>query len=813
MTMVLSTLFSHWLRHPGQLVLMVLGLSLSTTLWSAIQAVNSEARSSYAEAAKTLSQQAIGRLEDGDKPLTISDYAKLRRAGIDASPIIESRLEFGSGSAATSVNVIGIDPFSYPRVDRLSSALETQPGISGATPTLLDMLADPPQVFISPSTDRSQLNALTDWYFNEVSFVPQGTVIVDISVAERIIGSGNTISHILLQDPNDWASAQELVLHGRLVEPSDNATGDIQQLTRSFHLNLTAFGLLSFAVGLFIVQGMITLSVEQRRKTIAILRYLGVTTRQLSLALLVEVLSVALLSGILGIVLGYLLASLLISDVSATLAGLYGAEIAGSLQLRLSWVTSGLAMALLGASLASVQALLRLKKTATQLTKLAHTTSRSSPKSLILLSISGIFLIITGYAVLWTFDGLLAGFVFLAGLMLGAALLLPSLCYVLTHFAGKQSKRPLAQFFWADLRTQLPGLSMALMALMLAVATNIGVGTMVSSFRQTFVGWLDQRLSAQVYVHTQTAQNTERVYDWASQNDIVVLPLYRVNTQLSGRPVTLLGLVDDVSYRENWPLLKASSDAWELLFQGTSILINEQMARSAELSVGDQVTLPGYPQFSVAGIYSDYGNPTGQVILPVETLLKSSDEVELQRIGLRSPRFSSENIINSLRASVDLPADDVISQPQIKSLSLSIFDRTFVITGALNILTLAVAGFALFTSFLTQWSQRLPHLSPLWAMGVSRPVLALLDLTRSLLLASFCFLLALPLGLLLAWALLSVVNVEAFGWQLPMVLFPSAWLQVFGFTFLAATFAAVVPSLRLLRASPAQLLGSFSNDR
>ena len=45
----------------------------------------------------------------------------------------------------------------------------------------------------------------------------------------------------------------------------------------------------------------------------------------------------------------------------------------------------------------------------------------------------------------------------------------------------------------------LPGLSLALMALMLALATNIGVGTMVSSFRQTFVGWLDQRLVSEFY--------------------------------------------------------------------------------------------------------------------------------------------------------------------------------------------------------------------------------------------------------------------------------------------------------------------------
>ena len=56
----------------------------------------------------------------------------------------------------------------------------------------------------------------------------------------------------------------------------------------------------------------------------------------------------------------------------------------------------------------------------------------------------------------------------------------------------------LVQWFWADTRQQVPGLSLALMALLLALAANIGVGTMVSSFRQTFVGWLDQRLAVRI---------------------------------------------------------------------------------------------------------------------------------------------------------------------------------------------------------------------------------------------------------------------------------------------------------------------------
>jgi putative ABC transport system permease protein len=54
----------------------------------------------------------------------------------------------------------------------------------------------------------------------------------------------------------------------------------------------------------------------------------------------------------------------------------------------------------------------------------------------------------------------------------------------------------------ADSRQQLPALSLSLMALLLALSANIGVATMVGSFRTTFTGWLDQRLASELYVFT-----------------------------------------------------------------------------------------------------------------------------------------------------------------------------------------------------------------------------------------------------------------------------------------------------------------------
>ena len=72
---------------------------------------------------------------------------------------------------------------------------------------------------------------------------------------------------------------------------------------------------------------------------------------------------------------------------------------------------------------------------------------------------------------------------------------------------------------------------------------------------------------------------------------------------------------------------------------------------------------------------------------------------------------------------------------------------------------------------------------------------------------------ALPLGLVLAWCLVAVVNVQAFGWRLPFYVFPGQLTQVFALALLTAFVASIVPIIRLARTAPAELLKVFANER
>jgi putative ABC transport system permease protein len=154
-----------------------------------------------------------------------------------------------------------------------------------------------------------------------------------------------------------------------------------------------------------------------------------------------------------------------------------------------------------------------------------------------------------------------------------------------------------------------------------------------------------------------------------------------------------------------------------------------------------------------------------------------------------------------------------VDQATLKAESTQIFNRTFAVTAALNAFTLGVAGIALLTSLLTLGNSRLPQLAPLWAIGITRRQLAAIELLKTMSVALITALLALPLGLLVAWCLIAVVNVKAFGWRLPFHVFPLQLIELLGVAIAASLVAAVIPVLKLARMQPAALIKIFADER
>jgi putative ABC transport system permease protein len=294
------------------------------------------------------------------------------------------------------------------------------------------------------------------------------------------------------------------------------------------------------------------------------------------------------------------------------------------------------------------------------------------------------------------------------------------------------------------------------------------------------------------------------------------LPGGRADTQLAGAPIEVLGLPDHPIYRDNWPLLEAVDNAWIRLRPGDTGLVSEQLSRRLHIGLGDHIDVPapgGNWPLEVAGIYADYGNPKGQIAVNFGALTRHFPEIPLTRMGLRVERPKIPALIAALQEKFGLDDRNVADQATMKAESKRIFSRTFSVTAALNAFTLGVAGIALLTSLLTLANSRLPQLAPLWAIGITRKKLAVIELLKTMSVALITTLLALPLGLLVAWCLLAVVNVKAFGWRLPFQVFPQQLLWLVVVAMAAALAASALPVIRLARMQPANLIRIFANER
>lgn len=814
---ILATLLSHWRRHPMQLATLLVGLISATALWSGVQALNQQARLSYDRAAATFGGARTPTLvarEGASFPQQL--FIDLRRAGWPVSPVLEGRLQVGG----RSFRLLGVEPITLP------IEVGNAPAIGKAD--LQSFITPPGQTLVAPETlaELDQPEGATPMSSGGAALPPlhaqpqmvPGVLVVDIGIAQRLLNRPDQISRLLIGKPKGPHPPLEATAGDRLRLVAADSESDLERLTDSFHLNLTAFGLLSFFVGLFIVNSAIGLAFEQRLPMLRTLRACGVSARLLNAVLVLELVTLALVAGLIGLVCGYLIAAFLLPDVAASLRGLYGAEIPGELTLKPAWWLAGIAISIIGALAAATASLVKAIRLPVLAAAQPYAWQQAQQRWLMLQAALALVVLAAAGGLLWFGDSLLSGFAVLAALLLGAALLLPAMLEGVLAFGQRSARQAIVVWFWADSRQQLSGLSLALMALLLALAVNVGVGTMVETFSRTFITWLDGRLSADIYISAADNAQATEIKTWLRQRPEVqaILPGGRTETQLDGAPIEIVGLPDHATYRDHWPLLESTANAWVRLRPGDAGFVSEQLARRLKLALGDHIEVPapgGNWTLEVVGIYADYGNPKGQITVNIAALLRRFPAIPQTRFGLRVAPPEIPALMSALQGKFGLDARNLLDQATLKAESRRIFNRTFAVTAALNAFTLGVAGIALLTSLLTLGNSRLPHLAPLWAIGITRRRLAAIELLKTLSVALITTLLALPLGLVVAWCLIAVVNVKAFGWRLPFHVFPLQLIELVAVAMLAALAAALLPALKLARMQPASLIKIFADER
>ncbi len=162
--LTLNLFAAHYRQSPLQAAAILIGIVLAVTLFVAVQAINLNAKRSYAESTEQLSAQAKNLIipPAGQNYLPESLYFGLRQSGLSAAlPVIEGRVRDEQGrrwSVQGSELIAALTSRArHARIDEKSNTQAKEPNISlfdNALP-LPQLLAGEPIVMMSQSQHQN----------------------------------------------------------------------------------------------------------------------------------------------------------------------------------------------------------------------------------------------------------------------------------------------------------------------------------------------------------------------------------------------------------------------------------------------------------------------------------------------------------------------------------------------------------------------------------------------------------------------------------------------------------------------------------
>lgn len=843
------------LRHPLQFGIMILGIALGVAVMVAIDIANVTAARAFEWSADAVTGRATHSIVAGDQGVDESLYVRLRtdpqwRQTFESAPLVIANTA-SPQLGQVPFTLLGIDPFAetsfrayldaqdatdiqaitslltIPGSVLLSASAAQQYGIEPCSSGVLD---DSCHLVLSINGvgHDAYLTGLLE-PSSDLSRVALDSVIVtDISTAQTLTGSDGKLTQIDLILPEGFDSSllTNALPAGTILVASRTRNEQVSEMTSAFRINLTALSLLALLVGVFLIYNAMTFSVLQRRSLFGTLRTLGYTREQVFGMVVGEAAVIGALGAVLGLGFGILLGQGAVGMVTRTINDLYFVLNVQGLQVPLSSLSKGALAGFLASVLAAtppaweaatVQPRLALSRSVLE-TRLQSTIVRAAGW--------GILAVVAGAAILAIpTRNLTISFAGTTTVVLGLALLTPMVTVTFMRLLGE----PLGRLFgWTGrlaprnvIRSQ-SRTAIAVAALMIAVSVTIGVRVMIDSFRSTVSLWLEQTLRGDIYISTQGLSETR--LDTPIDPEALVIAMSHPATQSAIRirvatvesehgPVDILATSTERPFDPRI-FLQAQGDpqhAWQL-FRDGAVLLSEPLANRLGITTPggsfSLLTPEGWLSFPIAGIYADYGSTRGTVRMSLEVYQQLWKDDRLNGVALLlRPGSSVDEMTADLRARLaGFPDMQVNSNRVLRQSALEVFDRTFTITVAMQLITTVVAFIGVLSSLLALQLERAREIGILRALGMTPQELRLLAFWETGLLGASAGLLALPTGYVLAWILIFVINQRSFGWTLRMQVDPLPFIQAFLLSLAAALLAAVYPIWRLNRMQAAEAL-------
>jgi putative ABC transport system permease protein len=662
--------------------------------------------------------------------------------------------------------------------------------------------------------------------------LPRNTFLIDLSWAQTLFGKEGQITRVdLLWDgPRKIKPSPRLV--AALAKNLQSSLGkEVRVLSRkerksqydsmlsAYRSNLTALSLVAFLVAYFLIANTLLLFVVRRRSEIATLRLLGVTAREIRLLLVFEGGWFGVLGGLFGILWGQALATVTLRAVSRTIATMFLPP--HLLPSPVSFAEYLLAILFsLGVSLLAIYAPIREATTIPPVLGL----SRHEEEM-------GTHLRQKRFWGLFVLFGLLSfgasrlpaihrfpwgGYASALLAVFSGSFLIPALLSALSPLFRRVSQRlasPVASLALSAFTATTSRTRIAISGVMASLGMVVGIVVMISSFEKTLNLWIDQNLTADVYIKPATCLSsyctetlTDAFYQQITQEPGVlrVARYTLLMASIEGKP-SYLAYSDLHRFYQNTPLplvdSPPSAEVMKNFRLGRGVLVSEPFASRFGKSVGDPVTYPsrqGPLTKKILGIYRDYSTIEGILLLPYQNLLPEQGTSAPSNLSvfLRDPDRAND-FISRLNQSLPPEVHLLIrSQNGLRARILEVFHQSFSVTYALLAISIVVSIFGVSNSLILLLYERRREFALYRTLGLLYREQILMLLLETVLIVLWGVLMGVVLGLVVGAIIVFVINREAFGWtilwHLPkrnilflcLILFGSSLLSLFAPAYL-----------------------------
>ena len=238
------------------------------------------------------------------------------------------------------------------------------------------------------------------------------------------------------------------------------------------------------------------------------------------------------------------------------------------------------------------------------------------------------------------------------------------------------------------------------------------------------------------------------------------------------------------------------------------MLVSEPYAYQHEVSRGDVVKLPtdrGPRSFEIAAVYQSYDINASAMLMSRNVYDRHFDDDGVDSVGLYLSDEADPEAVMTRIGEISAGRQEIRfnSNARIRELSLEIFDRTFIITDVLYWLAVGVAFIGILGAMLALQLERGRELAVLRALGMTPAQVGGLVTTQTAVIGLLSGIAAVPLGIMMAYVLIEVINRRAFGWQIDTSIAPDILVSAIVFAVVAALLAGVYPAFRAARSQPA----------